>query len=120
MFVLVDDFGRKSWVMLLKNKGEAGDRLKEWKALVETQRGLKLGRLWTDNGGEFTSVALRTWLREKGVSQEFTPPRNPTSKWGGKTNEPDPARDGEVHDAGHGTWGREMEKSFSNYAIEDR
>ena len=60
MFVLVDDFSRKSWVMLLKNKGEAGDRLKEWKALVETERGLKLGRLRTDNGGEFTSVALRT------------------------------------------------------------
>ena len=38
MFVLVDDFSRKSWVMLLKNKGEAGDRLKEWKALVENER----------------------------------------------------------------------------------
>ena len=51
MFVLVDDFSRKSWVILLKNKGEAGDRLKEWKALVENERGLKLGRLRTDNGG---------------------------------------------------------------------
>ena len=60
-----------------KNKGEAGNRLKEWKALVENERGLKLGRLRTDNGGEFTSVALRTWLKEKGVSEEFTPPRTP-------------------------------------------
>ena len=77
MFVLVDDFSRKYWVILLKNKGEAGDRLKEWKALVENERGLKLGRLRTDNGGEFTSIALRTWLKEKGVSQEFTPPRTP-------------------------------------------
>ena len=73
----MDDFSRKSWVILLKNKGEAGDRLKEWKALVENERGLKLGRLRTDNGGEFTSIALRTWLKEKGVSQEFTPPRTP-------------------------------------------
>ena len=63
--------------MLLKNKAEGGDRLKEWKALVGTERGLKLGRLRTDNGGEFTSVALRTWLKEKGVSQEFTPPKIP-------------------------------------------
>ena len=58
MFVLVDDFSRKSWVILLKNKGEAGDRLKEWKALVENERGLNLGRIRTENGGEFTSIAL--------------------------------------------------------------
>ena len=68
---------QKSWVMLLKNKAEAGDRLKEWKALVENERGLKLGRLRTDNGGEFTSAALCTWLKEKGVNQEFTPSRTP-------------------------------------------
>ena len=77
MFVLVDDFGKKSWVMLLKNKAEAGDRLKEWKALVKNEKGLNLGRLRTDNGGESKSVALRNWLKEKGVNQEFTPPRTP-------------------------------------------
>ena len=77
MFVLVDDFSKKSWVMLLKNKAEDGDRLKEWMALMENERGLKLGRLRTNNSGEFTSAALRTWLKEKGVSQEFTPPWTP-------------------------------------------
>ena len=46
--------------MLRKNKAEAIDRLKEWKALVENEMGLKLGRLRTDNGGEFTSAAIRT------------------------------------------------------------
>ena len=75
MFVLVDDFSRKSSVMLLKDKGEAAGRLKEWKAIVENERGLKLVSLRTDNGKEFTSAALRTWLKEKGVSQQFTPPR---------------------------------------------
>ena len=49
--------------MLLKNKAETGDRVEEWKALVENERGLKLGKLRTDNGGEFTSATLRTWLR---------------------------------------------------------
>ena len=44
---------------------------------MENERGLKLGRLRTHNGGEFTSAALRTWLKEKGVSQEFTPPLTP-------------------------------------------
>ena len=72
MFVVVDDYSRKSWVMLLKNKADAGDRLKEWKALVENKRGLKLGKLRTNNGGKFTSAALRTWLEEKGVSLSLT------------------------------------------------
>ena len=77
MFVLVDDYSTKSWVMLLKNKAEAEDRLEEWKALMENERGLKLGRLRTYNGGEFTGAALRIWLKEKGVNREFTPPRTP-------------------------------------------
>ena len=77
MFVLVNDCKRKSWVMLLKNKAETRDRLKEWKALVENERGLKLGRIRKSNGGEFTSAALCTWLKEKGVNQEFTPPWTP-------------------------------------------
>ena len=53
MFVLVDDFSRKSWVVLLKNKGVAGDRSGRplWGI-----RGLKLGRLRTDNGGECCEV----------------------------------------------------------------
>ena len=40
--------------------------------LEENLSGHKLTRLRTDNGGEFTSTELRTWLKEKGVTQEFT------------------------------------------------
>ena len=50
-------------------------RHKEWKGLPENVSGHRLTRLRTDNGGEFTSTELRTWLKEKGVTQEFTPPR---------------------------------------------
>lgn len=39
MFVLVGDYNRKSWVILLKTKAETAARLKEWKALVENERG---------------------------------------------------------------------------------
>ena len=54
--------------MLLKIEVEGGDGLKEWKALVENERGLKLWRLRTYSGGECTSAALCTWLKEKGIS----------------------------------------------------
>ena len=39
MFVLVDDYSRKSWVMLLNQKSEAAARLKEWKALWRQKGG---------------------------------------------------------------------------------
>ena len=82
MFVLVDDFSRKSRVMLLKEKSDVERRVKEWKALKETESERKLQQLRTDNGGEFTSNALKTWMKEKGVLQEFTPPRTPqTMGW---------------------------------------
>ena len=79
LFVLVDDFSRKSWVILLKQKSDVDARLKEWKALVENESGEKLGKFRTDNGGEFCGVALSTWLREKGVKHETTPPSSPQS-----------------------------------------
>ena len=41
-FVLIDDFSRKSWVVLLKNKNDVESRLKEWKALVENESGEKM------------------------------------------------------------------------------
>ena len=60
-----------------EEQGQEWSSPEKWKAQVENERGLKLGRLRRDNGGEFTSAALCTWLKEKGVSQEFTPPRTP-------------------------------------------
>ena len=39
LFVLVDEFSRKSWVILLKQKSDVEARLKAWKALVENESG---------------------------------------------------------------------------------
>ena len=79
LFVLVDDFSKKSWVIILKKKSDVNARLKEWKALVENESGKVLGKFRTDNGGEFKSIALSTWLREKGGKHETTSPRVPQS-----------------------------------------
>ena len=80
VFVLLDDYSRKSWVMVLKQKPDAEMRLKEWVAIVERESGHKSGRFRTDNGGEFTKQSLKDWLKLRGVRQEFTPPRTPQAK----------------------------------------
>jgi len=79
LFVLVDDFSRRSWVILLKNKSDVESRLKEWKAMVENESGEKLVKFRTDNGGEFCGNSLSEWLSMKGVKHELTPPRSPQS-----------------------------------------
>jgi len=49
----IDDFSRKVWVYFLKNKFDVFETFKKWKAMVETESGLKLKCLRSDNGGEY-------------------------------------------------------------------
>ena len=79
LFVLVDEFSRKSWVILLKQKSDVGARLKEWKVLVENKSGELMVKFRTDNGGEFYSNSLSDWLKLKEVKHETTLPRTPQS-----------------------------------------
>ncbi|KAH9678644.1 Integrase catalytic domain-containing protein [Citrus sinensis] len=50
---IIDDFSRKVWVYVLKNKDKVFEKFKEWKQLVENQTGKRLKKLRTDNGLEF-------------------------------------------------------------------
>jgi hypothetical protein len=52
---LIDDYTRMTWVTFLKNKSEAFEKFKAFKALVENETDLKIKCLRSDNGGEFTS-----------------------------------------------------------------
>ena len=79
LFVLTDDFSRKSWVVLLAQKSDVEMRLKQWLVQTERECGHSVGRLRTDNGGEFTKQSLKDWLAQRGVTQEFSPPRSPQS-----------------------------------------
>ena len=48
----IDDATRKTWIYYLKCMYEAFDAFKKWKALVETETGLKVEYLRSDNSGE--------------------------------------------------------------------
>jgi len=53
MLTFVDDFLRKVWVYLLRQKNETFSMFKKFKALVENQTRRKIKKLRTDNGLEF-------------------------------------------------------------------
>ena len=52
--LIIDDFSRMTWVAFLKNKSEALEKFRTFKALAENQTGCKLKCIRSDRGGEFT------------------------------------------------------------------
>jgi hypothetical protein len=49
----IDDSSRKVRVYFLKSKFDVFETFKKWKAMVLTEKGLKLKCLRSDNGGEY-------------------------------------------------------------------
>jgi transposase InsO family protein len=69
---MIDDYSRKTWVIMMKNKSEAFNKFKQWKALVENQTGKKIKRLRTDNGLEFCSSEFDEFCKDAGIARQHT------------------------------------------------
>ena len=52
---LIDDYTRMTWVAFFKEKSEAFEKFKIFKAMAENESGVKIKHLSSYNGGEFTS-----------------------------------------------------------------
>lgn len=79
-----DDYSRKTWVYLLKQKSEAFDKFKEFKAYVENQSGHRLTVLRSDRGGEYVSNAFSEFCKTHGIKHQltasYTPQQNGVSE----------------------------------------
>ena len=53
--LIIDDYSRINWVAFLKEKVEAFEKFKKFKALTENQIGKRLKAVRSDIGGEFMS-----------------------------------------------------------------
>jgi len=56
LLTFIDDYTRKTWVFLLKQKSEVFECFCQYKALVEKQSGHYNTVLRTDRGGEYISM----------------------------------------------------------------
>ena len=68
----VDDFSRKSWVYLLREKSEVLKYFKKWKVMAEKQSEKKLKIFRTDRGGEYLSTEFKNFLSEQGIVHQVT------------------------------------------------
>ena len=73
----IDDATRKVWVYPIKGKGDVYPIFRKWLASVETEKGIKLKALRSDNGGEYTSHEFRDFCESRGIRREFTAPYTP-------------------------------------------
>jgi hypothetical protein len=75
--LLVDDYSRYMWVVLLPTKDGAAAAIKNVQAAAEQKSGKKLRAMCTDHRGEFSANHFKEYLSELGVQQQLTAPYSP-------------------------------------------
>ena len=71
--LLLDEFTRKLWIILLRSKDEFFDTFKLWLPRAEAC-GNKLDCLRTDGGGEFISTPLQSFFEKRGIKIGYAAP----------------------------------------------
>jgi len=69
VFVIIDDYTRYMWTILLKEKSEAFEKFKLFKTLVEKECDKMIVTLRTDRGGEFTSKEFQDFREKNGIKR---------------------------------------------------
>jgi transposase InsO family protein len=70
--LVIDDYSRLTWVAFLKEKAEAFEKLKIFKALNENQIGNRIKAVRVDKGVEFMSSDFKEFCDKHGIKREYT------------------------------------------------
>ena len=68
----IDDFSRKTWLYLLKEKSEAFEVFKKFKSMVENESGKTIKILRSDRGGEYKLNEFIEFCDLHGIKRQFT------------------------------------------------
>ncbi|CAA7038223.1 unnamed protein product [Microthlaspi erraticum] len=77
IFVLIDDYSRYMWTVLMQEKSEAFTKFKNFKNLVEQEAGTRIQTFRTDRGGEFLSHEFTRFCETSGIKRHLTAPYTP-------------------------------------------
>ena len=69
---IIDDYSRKAWVYILKEKSDVFSVFKNWCKEVELEKGCSLKCFRTDNGLEYLSKEFDSFCKEKGMKRHRT------------------------------------------------
>ena len=76
ILVVVDDFTRYTWVVLLKDKVEAPEKMIHLCKKLQVEKGIVIAKI-SDHGKEFENTKLATFCNDQGTHQEFSSPKTP-------------------------------------------
>ena len=77
ILVVVDDFTRYTWVVLLKDKVEVLEKMIHLCKKLQVEKDTVIARIKSDHGREFENTKLATFCNDQGTHQEFSPPKTP-------------------------------------------
>ena len=80
VFVLIDDFSRYMWTILIQRKSEAFSKFKTFKKLAEQETKATIKTFRSDRGGEFLSQEFTSYCETHGIIRHTTAPNSPQQK----------------------------------------
>ena len=97
IMVVVDDFTRYTWVILLWSKFNAPEHIETLCTRLQNEKSLKIDRIWSDHGREFENSYMKLFCTRSGISQEFSTLITPQQKWCRRKKEQGYSGDGQSH-----------------------
>ena len=73
----MDDFARYTWVVLLRDKAEALEKMIHLCKKLQVEKGTVIARIRSDHGMEFENAKQATFYNDHGTHQEFSSPKTP-------------------------------------------
>ena len=77
ILVVVDDFIRYTWVVLLKDKAKAPEKMIHLCKKLQVEKGSVIARIRSNHGREFENTKLTTFCNDQATHQEFSSPKTP-------------------------------------------
>ena len=74
IMVVVDDFTRYTWVILLRSKSDAPKYIEILCTRLQNEKSLNIDRIRSDHGKEFENSYMESFCPRLGISQEFSAP----------------------------------------------
>ena len=77
ILIVVDDFTRYTWVVLLKDKSEVANKMIHLCKKLQVEKNILIARIRSDYGREFENSKLISFYNDQGTKQEFCAPKTP-------------------------------------------
>jgi transposase InsO family protein len=77
ILVIVDDYSRYTWVLLLREKFDAFEAAQQLFKKIQIEQNCPIMRIHSDHGKEFENARFEEYCHSYGIQQDFSSPITP-------------------------------------------